>query len=392
MEQIDIMPKMVGSGEQGTQELLSVGKPLLAALNLTPIGRGIMGAVATMATIPEESEAGIFGILPKLARRGRVQLVEDGAAVFPDMTRNVEFPTSGMGRHIDKKGRQKLTNLADAIQDPDIFNLDIADAQFVQGMKSQLSQIPVFARDQAKMLKSANITENTNAFYSFPNPTNNLPFGKIAIKFEQADGTLIDTAQMAASATHEFTHGADMLNPTITKILSENNSALDYNFNLGENRAFIAGSRQGMYKDMTEPSSPDFLHPMLSYGGGKVSVTPGLDYINNIRHSYKAIGKKIDEQYIDDYLLELREERVRMQIKVDNDPKLRYRYDIATQDISPSNQQWIFDNPQKVAHSFRQEELANMRAIIAKRKQDEIDAFNKANPNGVTYTEPGYGE
>lgn len=81
-----------------------------------------------------------------------------------------------------------------------------------------------------------------------------------------------------------------------------------------------------------------------------------------------------------------------MQAKVDSDPKLRYKYDVATQDISPSNQQWIFDNPQKAAHASRQERLVVARAEIAKRQQEEIDAFNKANPNGVTYTEPGYGE
>jgi len=379
MEVIDIMPKTQGSGPDGTQELLSLGKPILAALNLTPIGRGITAAVATMATIPEESEAGIFKMMSQ--RLSQNALTDRGLAIFPDLTRNLEFPTNSFAGYLFKGGSMK--NIQSRLVVPDMSNLRAQDVAKVQGALQRMANTPVYeATDRAMQVKHKT-NDTTSGFYS--NPGNPNKTGKIVIR---DSNPIFD---QAATIAHEFTHGLDVEDPVMRSIMWAKDKDLDYMYNLAENRAFIAGNRSNMDETLTNVDSADFFHPMLGYANGKVSMAPAVDFVNNMRRSYKAVGRNVYDTQIDEYFDLLRSEALRTQMRVQTNPVYRAKLDEATITTNYNNAQWNINATQGKALLEQQQDfirtkdpmdiqnankyntiIKNLRTIQAKRQGIDI--------------------
>ena len=363
MEQIEIMPKTKGSGPEGTAEILSVTKPILAMAALNPLWRGITGAVATAASIPEESEAGIF---KQLGKANKIALVENGTAVFPDTFKNFEFPTNSFAGYLAKGGNVK--DIAQQIPFPNVSALGAVDERDVLNAFNRVRSIPIEGATDVEMKNIPKIKDTTNAFYESRNSKDT---GNVVIR----DSRPVYTK--ASSIPHEYTHGLDVQDPLLERIMA--NNKIDYNDNLSESRAFIAGSRANMDRSLTDPTSPDFFHPMLSYGGGEVSKQPAINYVNNMKLSYKAVGKPFDKESTDKYLklMDKEVEKVKQRIEVDAEYRKKLTQATITTPYGTSN--WV--------HSGRQRKLLEeqQKAFTKDRDLEGMDVNNRTAHESVRY-------
>lgn len=367
MEQIDIMPKTLGSGPQGTQELLSVGKPLLAALNLTPIGRGILGAVGTMATIPEESEAGIF----KVFRRSTgttTQLVKGGLVAFPDKTLNLEFATSGFAKYLAEGG--KVDNLMSQLRPMQGVHPIYDDT--LNAAKDRMNNMPISIATNKEMTDVHKVGSGTHAFYQPVTRGGGRPqLGYVKAREGQEAYSLAD------SITHEVTHGLDVEDDILRAIMFDKADAIKYNDKLTESRAFLAGSRTNFPEALTSPTSPDFLHPMLSYSGGKVSIAPYLEMTRTARESYTGIGKEFDEVYTKEYktLLKQEADKINSRLTVDIDYKIQLEK--ATRAVDLTTADWVMNPSQLQALENKK------RVILDKVNRNSLDITGKAEYDSI---------
>lgn len=347
------MPRTEGSGQEGTKELLSVASPLVAALMMSPAGRGLGGIAASMGLNTLDSEAGVFSPLGRLMKGG-AKLVDEGVAVFPDMTRNAELPTTGFASRI-AMNRDDIRTLSAYISQPDnMRHLSNEDRNKIGEAIMRMQKTPIKTDTQERMIKFGGADERTNAFYRFP--TINEPQGSIVVKEKGFP------KDMAASATHEFTHDLDYVDDVFKSIMGADPTTLDYMVDVTETRAFLAGSRAHFDETLTNPHSEDFVHPMISYAGGEVSAAPFYAYKNALEASYRVVGRKVDKTHMSEYRKAIEDEANFIRFKVETNPKFKAKLEAATIDTSQSNSDWV--------HNFKQQQ--------ALQAQREIN-FNQGN-------------
>lgn len=332
------MPKTEGSGQAGTAELLSTASPLLAALNLTPIGRGLTMAVGTMMMAPQDASAGILSSLGR-ASKGLTKLVDEGAAVFPDMSRNIEFPTSGMAESI-ARGMDSTDTLMRSIKTPEnLTSLTSEEVVQLSGKLSRLRTTPVSVADDATMLNVHKVDEGVAGF--FGSSGRRTDKGRVVLR-EKSKVNRADTL------THELTHAGDNASKDMNILMSaERANDIPYFQNVSENRAFTAGYRHAFDKTLTNPDSTDFVHPMISYVNGSFSKAPGLDYVNNVKWLARRSGEAVDEQGLKDYLKLLQGETDRLQARVLQDPVFKAKLEKATEIKEGNYASWVFDAKQR---------------------------------------------
>lgn len=334
MEQIDIMPIKQGSGPAGTRELLSTGKPLLAALNLTPIGRGILGAIGTMASIPEETEAGIFTNIGKYVGKTAKLVSKEGLAIFPDNILVHEIPTSHWTNVLN------TDTMASAVK-----NLKVGDisklpekAQIVASNRlSDIKAAELIPIDK-RLSQSWGLSDATNAFYGHREAA--YPKGLVAIR----EG--IPSEKFEASLVHEYTHlGDEASSVTREAFKALDMDAIPYSDRVTEVKAFTAGSRAGFPETLTSPSSSEFVHPLISYTDGKFSSEPFARYVNALR----AEGRSPDMEELFKYSDEITKEVGRLTMKAREDPLFKRKLDEAVAKVPLHYEDWVFSTAQKKA-------------------------------------------
>lgn len=339
------MPKREGSGPQGTSELLSVGKPLLAALNLTPIGRGILGAVGTMATIPEESEAGIFVNAARAKNLKKIQL--GGMSVFPDRLVTHEIPTSHWTNAVN------TDNMATAIQKLSVgpvFDIPAKPRTQILDRAKDMRKAKLISVDKY-IAKNWDMSDSTNAVYGHRNPQS-YPYGVVGIR-----NTLPDD-KMVASLVHEYTHLNDEASTITRQEFLGASDDIPYEKRLTEVKAFLAGSRAGFPDKLTNPTSDTFVHPLISYTNGKFSNEPLKKYFS----AMQAGGQKFDMKEINSYAFEIQKEIDRLTIKAREDPVFRKTLDVAVENVPLHYESWVFSQNQVKARG-----KARVEAYRAKR-------------------------
>ena len=352
MEAIDIMPKTQGSGPEGTQELLSLGKPILAALNLTPVGRGLTAAVATMAMIPEESEAGLLmpiGMIRKVGSKIKTQ----GMSIFPDSLLHHEIPTDHWSKFITKD------NMADAIQKTSIGDVSSLPKQQKANAIAQLTETKEaqFLDLDANLAKQWEIDDVTNAIYAERYEA--YPKGVVAVRPE------LSFKDMMASLVHEYTHVGDDVSLLTRKTFIDSPKNIPYKDRIHEVKAFVAGSRQKAPDAVTNPDSADFLHPLISYTDGEFGNTPLVKYVNAMKK--RGVPYDIDE--INQYAFGIQEEINRLSLRADENPSFKKKLDDAFADVPLHYESMIYSDVQVKARR----EGRVKRYKVAKKKKDEME-------------------
>lgn len=326
------MPKREGSGPQGTSELLSVGKPLLAALNLTPIGRGILGAVGTMATIPEETEAGIFTNVAMVKNLKKIKL--GGMAVLPDKVVTHEIPTAHW------TGAINTDNMATAIQKLGVGNVSSIGSKpkkAIMARAEDMRKAKLVSVDKF-LAKSWDMSDSTSAVYGHREPKY-YPYGVVGVR-----NTLPDD-KMVASLVHEYTHLNDDASPITNAAFIGASDDIPYEKRLTEVKAFLAGSRAGFPDKLTNPESTTFVHPLISYTNGKFSNEPLKRYFD----AMKAGGVKYDIKEVNTYAFEIQKEIDRLTEQARVDPVFRRTLDVAVENVPLHYESWVFSQSQTKA-------------------------------------------
>lgn len=357
MEQIDIMPIKQGSGPAGTRELLSTGKPLLAALNLTPIGRGILGAIGTMATIPEETEAGIFTNLGKFTGKG-MKLTVKGMSVFPERVLVHEIPTK---HWTDVLNTETMASAVRNLKVGDISNLP-QNVQAVALKRLQDVKAAELLPLDKKIAGEWNVRDSTNALYGHREAY--YPKGVVAIRPELAQ----KPGAFETSFVHEYTHLGDEASPaTREAFVTMDRKNLAYEDRVTEVKAFTAGSRAGFGKEFTDPTSKHFVHPLISYSDGVFSNEPFIRYMNAL----KAEGRPMDTRDMFEYADALKQEVDKLQANIQADPLFKRKLDEAVANVPLHYEDWVFSEGQKKARG-----KARVAAYKAK-KAAEAEALDK---------------
>jgi len=247
--------------------------PMLAPLLNPVIGNGIGGAVATMASMPSDAEAGIFATIGKglskasLRGRGDAWVNALGDEVF-------EIPTSGMINAV--KGNGKMDNLKGYL------DMEKMGTDKYTKFGSQLDDSAISQVNRAVDAANAAPPEGFSPFQFMKEGYNPLVTRGVNGVDGSAVNSWLSRAQKIETGTHETQHAVqrgDMLNSSAGEFWAGD---LPYGYmdELAEIEARQAGRRARYPKELTSSRSEFGIHPEVRFYGDKFA--PDSDVV--LRH------------------------------------------------------------------------------------------------------------